>query len=392
METIGLGFRSVKNPRKAGKEAARTAMEQIGSNTCHSCLVFATVGYSQQMLLDAVRAEIGSVPMIGCSAAGVITRGVADESNHAVLVVALADSRIHLDITGYPDVGDSAGAAQAIAAHVKESLSDDARFLLLFPCGLNVVADELISELDEQIGTPIPFIGGSAGENWLWEKTYQYYNWKVYDAGVSAALVSGDFRLLTDVTHGCVPIGNELEITKIEGNRVYEINNRPAMDVMAEYVGPDIWSDFGKVAVHFCLGEPVKGEVSEDYDPLIIRFIPKNHPEDKSISLPVRMNKGDRMWMTLRDRQKMSDSAQRSVKRLKERLSGEAPFLVLHFDCAGRGRVVMAEADKLELMGSLQSGLAPDVPWAGFFTYGEFCPLAGNNTFHNYTAAMAVLY
>ena len=57
---------------------------------------------------------------------------------------------------------------------------------------------------------------------------------------MSAALVSGDFRILTDVTHGCLPIGTEMEITRIEGNRLYEINNRPAMHVMAEYVGQDV--------------------------------------------------------------------------------------------------------------------------------------------------------
>jgi small ligand-binding sensory domain FIST len=196
----------------------------------------------------------------------------------------------------------------------------------------------------------------------------------------------------TDVTHGCVPIGTELEITGIEGNRLYELNRRPAMDVMADYVGQDVWSDFGKVAVHFCLGVPMEGCVADEYDPLVIRFVPQSHPEDKSVSLPVIMKKGDRIRMTRRDHKKMFEAAQTGVRRLRQRLAGRKPFLALHFDCAGRGRVVMSEEDKLSLISSLQAGIDPDVPWAGFFSYGEFCPVGGRNVFHNYTAALCLLY
>lgn len=392
MSGIGLGVSTFKNPKKAAEQAGRTAVEKAGGEGCHSCLVFSTVGYSQEVLLEEVQKETGPVPMIGCSAAGVIGPGIADESNHSVIVVALADPRIRLVTAGYPDVSDSSSATEAIGSDLRNNLADDTRFVLLFPCGLNVVADEFIQELEGKLGKKLPFLGGSAGENWRWEKTYQYHDWNVYDGGVSAGLVSGDFKLITEVTHGCLPIGKEQKITKIEGNRLYEINGQPAMEVMAEYVGEDVWSDFGKVAIHFCVGQPVDPEMAGKYDPFVIRFIPKSHPEDKSISLPVRMNKGDKVWITRRDHKKMFDSATNSVKRLHDELAGRRPMLVLHFDCAGRGRVVMSEADKLELISSLQEGLGYDVPWAGFFTYGEMCPVGGRNIFHNYTAAIAVLH
>jgi hypothetical protein len=330
--------------------------------------------------------------MIGCSGAGVIAPGTADESNHAVMVLVIADMRIRLTSAGYPHAEDAEEAARALGSKLGGTLADDTRFALLFPCGLNVVADEFLACFEREIDRPLPILGGTAGENWRWEKTYQYHDWKVYEGGVSAALVSGDFDLRTAVTHGCLPVGNELEITKIDGNRLYEIDNRPAMDVMAEYVGEDVWTDFGKVAVHFCLGQPVNPEMAREYDPFIIRFIPKGFPEDKSISLPVRMARGDRVWMTRRDQRKMTESAQRSVEELNRELDGATPFLILHFDCAGRGKVVMSESDKLGLVTSLQKGIGSDVPWAGFFTYGEFCPVGGRNVFHNYTAVIAALF
>jgi hypothetical protein len=391
MTGIGLGFSKLKNAAKAGRDAARAALGQL-SGQCHSCLVFATVGYPQQDLLSAIYRELGPVPMVGCSGEGIIGPGIADESNHSVLVLAMSDQRIRLTTAGYPDVSDSRAAAQHIGGVLARAMPDDARFILLFPGGLNLVADELLSELERHLPGSLPCVGGASGENWFRNKTFQYHDWQVYEEGISSALVSGNFKLATTVTHGCLPIGTELEITRVQGNRLYEIDGRPVMDVMAEYVGQDIWSDFGKVAVHFCLGEPLEKEVSEEYDSLIIRFIPKHHPEDKSVSLPVRMREGDRVWMTRRDQDKMFEAAKRGIEKLKAALKGSDPFLGLHFDCAGRGRVVLSEEDKMGLIDAFQKGIAPGTPWAGFYTYGEFCPVAGKNRYHNYTAALALLY
>lgn len=391
MRTVGLGISNVKNPRKAGQEAARKALENLGSGTCQSCLVFSTVGYPQQVLLDAIKSETGPVPMVGCSAAGVIGPGIADESNHSVLVLTLDDDRVRLTTAGHGRITDSSAAASEIAKSFQSAVSSDVRFILLFPDGLHVVADELLSALEEKVGSSLPILGGSAGENWRWRTTYQYHDWEIYRGGVSAAMVSGDFRVTTVASHGCLPVGREIEVTKVERNRVYELDNRPALSVMADYVGDDVWNDFGKVKMHFSLGLQLDKLAAEEYDPLSIRFISKGHLEDKSISLPVRMNKGDRLLITRRDRQKMFQAAQQSIVRMNNDLAGNKPFLVLHFDCAGRGHVMLSEADKLGLIKSFQAGIAPDAPWAGFYAYGEFCPLGSHNHFHNYTAVIAAL-
>ncbi|MEW6349161.1 MAG: FIST N-terminal domain-containing protein [Thermodesulfobacteriota bacterium] len=391
MTGIGVGVSTLKNPSRAGKEAACRALDMV-TDPSRCCLVFATAGYPQRSLLDAIRDQVGPIPMAGCSGEGIIGPGVADESNHAVLVAAIADPRISFKTAGYPTVSNSRAAARHVGISLSRHVTEQARFALLFPGGLHVVADEFLTELEAHLPPDLPCLGGAAGENWQRQTTYQYHDWQIYDEGVSAALVSGDFRLATSVSHGCVPIGTELEISRVEGNRLYELGGRPVMDVMAEYVGEDIWSDFGKVAVHFCLGQALKSDLADAYDPLIIRFIPQCHPEDKSVSLPVRMTKGERVWMTRRDHRKMFESAKNSIDGLRDELRGAIPFLALHFDCAGRGKVVLSEADKLELIASFQKGWGQGTPWAGFFTYGEFCPIAGRNMFHNYTAAIALLY
>jgi hypothetical protein len=343
------------------------------------------------MLLDAIKAEVGAVPMVGCSGAGCIARGVADESNHCVTVVAIADEKIRMNTAGLPHLDDSFAAGQAVGRELKQNLRDDTRCVLLLPCGLNALADELIPGMEAHLEKKLPFIGGLAGDNLFRVKTYQYHDWHIYEGGISAALLSGDFFLVTDVTHGCMPIGTEKEITKVDGNRIYEIDNRPVLDVMVDYVGKEVTGDFGKLSLHFCIAKKTDAYLSRSYDPFIIRYIVKYHPEDGSISLPVKFEKGDKIWMSRRDQQRMVQSSRKSIENLRRAVGDHSVLLGLYIDCVGRGKLVLSEHDKMSLIGTVQEGVAAESPWVGFFSYGEFCPVGDRNVFHNFTAVLALL-
>jgi hypothetical protein len=389
--TVGWGSSNFKDPRKAGQESARSAMEKLELGTCHSCIVFSTVGYDPRILLDAIKAEVGPVPMVGCSGAGCIARGIVDESNHCVVVVAIADNGIRMNTAGLPHLRDSTAAGHAIGRDLKKNMGQDARCVLLLPCGLNALADELIPAMEACLGKKLPLIGGLAADNLLRVKTYQYHDWQIYEGGVSAALLSGDFFLATDVTHGCMPIGTEKEITKVDGNRIYEIDHRPVLDVMVDYVGEELRADFGKLSLHFCIAQKTDAFLSECYDPFIIRYIVQYHSEDGSISLPVKFKKGDKIWMSRRDQQRMFLSSGKSIENLKRAVGDHSVLLAFYIDCVGRGKLVLSEHDQMSLIGTVQEGVAADCPWAGLFSYGEFCPVGERNVFHNYTAVLALL-
>ena len=58
----GVGMSHHRNPRVAGQEAARQALEQAGVDKPDFVFMFATVGYNQQALLQAVRQATGGAP------------------------------------------------------------------------------------------------------------------------------------------------------------------------------------------------------------------------------------------------------------------------------------------------------------------------------------------
>lgn len=73
----------------AGKEAANKALAQAEVDSPDFVMMFATVGYRQELLLKAVREATGHAPLIGCSGAGAIAQNTADESNFVVSVMAI---------------------------------------------------------------------------------------------------------------------------------------------------------------------------------------------------------------------------------------------------------------------------------------------------------------
>jgi small ligand-binding sensory domain FIST len=60
----------------------------------------------------------------------------------------------------------------------------------------------------------------------------------------------------------------------------------------------------------------------------------------------------------------------------------------LLFSCNGRGTNMFSKPD--HDITCVRSGLAPDVPIAGFFANGEFGPVGRRNFLHGFTASLAI--
>ena len=81
----GVGMSRHHNPNVAGREAAEQALKKAGIDKPDFVFMFATVGYDQRSLLQAVREATGGAPLSGCSAEGTISGDDADESNFSVV-------------------------------------------------------------------------------------------------------------------------------------------------------------------------------------------------------------------------------------------------------------------------------------------------------------------
>ncbi len=391
----GVGMSHHRNPKVAGQEAARKALEAAGVEKTDFVMMFATVGYHQPALLQAVQEATGGAPLCGCSAEGVIAGGEADESNFAVAVMAMRSDCLRFKngiVTGLKE--DPAKAGRSIAEAIQSEVSSDTLALFLFPDGVTVNFDRLQAGLEGQLGLDhlLPLVGGTAGDNMAFERTYQYCNDQLVSNGVAWALLSGGARVAWAVNHNCVPVGVEYTVTRSEGNVIYEIDGIPALEVLRGYLTDDELEDWARSVLTFPLGLKVPGYM-QGYDEYVIRGVVGGRDDATgSVTIPTEVSEGTSIWLTVRDYEKLADGVERAAEEVKAQLGDNPARLVFQFDCAGRGKIFLREQRKLHLLDMMRGRIGPDVPWLGFYTFGEIAPVGRYNHFHNYTVVLTVIY
>jgi hypothetical protein len=390
----GVGMSHHRNPKVAGQEAANQALKAAGVEKPDFIFMFATVGYDQQSLLEAVREATDGAPLCGCSAEGVIAGDEADESHFSVAVMTIRSDQIrfsHGIVTGLKE--GSAEVGRAIAEATQPQVSSDTLALFLFPDGMTLNFDRLLAGLEGQLNPDhlLPLVGGTAGTIPGMPPTYQYTNDHVVSDGVAWALLSGGARIAWAVNHGCVPVGAERKVTRSEGNVIYEIDDRPALEVLTDYLTVDDIEDRARTGLAFPLGFKAPGHMP-GYGEYIIRAMVGMDDATGSVTIPTEVSEGASIWLTRRDYEKLANGVERAAEEIKAQLGGNPAKLVFQFDCAGRGKVFLREQQKLRLLETLRGQIGPDIPWLGFYTFGEISPVGGHNCFHNYTVVLTAIY
>jgi hypothetical protein len=393
----GVGMSHHRDPQVAGREAAEKALAAAGIEKPDFVFMFAAVGYDQQTLLAAVREATAGAPLCGCSGWGVIAGDEADESDFSVGVMTIRSDRLRFSngiVTGIEE--DQARAGRALAKAVQPDINSDALALFLFPDGRALGFEHLLPGLEGELELDrlLPALGGSAGDNFTIEATKQYCNDQVVSNGLAWALLSGQAQVTWAASHGCVPLGLECEVTRCEGNIIHEIDGKPARDWYKEFMTEDELGDPLRVALTFYYGFKMPGRI-EGYGEYIIReqHGPLEVVAEGSIILNTEVSEGTRMWMFRRDYDALAQGAERVAEEIKTQLGDNPARLVLQFDCATRGsKLYIREQQKLQLLEAMRRKIGLDVPWLGFYTFGEIAPLGEKNYWHNMAIVLAVIY
>src|SRR5215210_2521035 len=392
----GVGTSHHHNPNVAGREAAGQALQKAGIVKPDFVFMFASIGYDQHSLLRAVRETTGSAPLTGCSAEGTIDGDDADESNFSVLITAISSDELRWHnglATGLR--ADSRAVGQQVAQELLPHLSTDTIGLFVFPDGLIDYLDNFFAGLEDNLPSErfLPLWGGGAGNNLnLEEPTYQYCDDEVISGGVSYALLSGKAQASWAISHGMVPIGGERKITRSQGNVIYEIDGKPAVEVLKEYLPEQALAndrDWMPYAISLALiFEAPSYMKDEEY---VVRGVPAVRMADGSITVQTEVKEGTSIWFSSRDKEKISTRFDQMAGQIKEQLGDEKPKLVFQFECSTRGKLLFREQEKQELLRRFRQSVDPDVPWAGFYTIGEIGPVAKHNDRHLYTSVVVAL-
>ncbi len=392
----GVGTSHHHNPNVAGREAAAQALKNAGVAKPDFVFMFASIGYDQHSLLRAVCETTGGAPLSGCSAEGTIDGDNADESNFSVVVTAISSDELQWTNGIAPGLRtDSRAVGQQIAQDLLPHLSPDTIGLFVFPDGFTLTLGDFFAGLEGNLPSDrfLPLWGGGAGNNFNGgEPTYQYCGDEVISGGISYTLLSGEAQTACAISHGLIPIGGERKVTRSQGNVIYEIDGKPALEVLKEYLPEGALADdrdwlHYAVSLALCFRAPSYMK-DEEY---VVRGVPAVKMADGSISVQTEVQEGTSIWFSSRDKKKLATGFDRMAQQIKEQLGGAQPKCVFQFECATRGKRMLREQEKLQFLRRFRQSVGPDVPWAGFYTIGEIGPVEEHNNHHLFTSVVLAL-
>lgn len=390
MEFASASVRMV-NSRRAMTECLEAALGADDTD-CDLVVVYASMGHDYAALAAEARRLAPSARVLGSSCCGVVGREGVSESLHdvAIMTVRGADQLAVASIDGI--FGHNSREKSAELGEQLLRATPDIRFVLFLASGIDIDDDECIAGLESVLGPEVTIVGATSADNMKGIASYQVVDGEVFEhAAWAVGFAEPDLDIITAATHGFVAVGEPMVVTRSEGNRIIELDGRPAWTVYTERLALDVSATCGDTIPIGALAERLAPDLAAEYgNDHILRVVTKRDP-DGTMHYATTIPEGTPLWLTVRDEDLIFSDLDRMMSRITADAAGRDVVAVFHADCLARGRFLLGRVMKEELVGRMQFPLSTDgvvPPWLGMYGFGEFARLGGANTYHNYTTAI----
>lgn len=367
----GVGSSKQLDSFLAGKESAQKALQKLGSQVADLVFVFSSVKFNQEQVIQGVRSITGNATLLGCSDAGNITTEGPDRKSVAVMTIKSDTLRWSVGL-GKGIAQNAKAAGMEVAREALKNYKDGkAKVLATLPDGLAGNGADIVRGAQEMLGEGFPIVGGSAGDDFLFQKTYQYYQDQVLSGTVPGILFGGNIKFGIGVRHGWKPIGEAHLATRSQGNILQEIDGEPAVNIYEDYFGKKAdelkAEPLARMAIVYPLGITLPG--AAEYlirDPITVK-------EDGSIVCAAEVPQGSQVTLMIGGKEEAIQAARVAAQQA---LQGcPKPRFALLFNCIARNKVLGEHVgDEID---AIRSTLGMQVDLLGFYTYGEQAPLTG---------------
>ncbi len=337
--------------------------------------------------LERLRAAYPHSFLLGCSTAGEILGASLEDHSVAVAVLHFASTRLCIaqaDVSG-PGVSREAGEnlGRALAA-------PDLKGVFVLSDGLNVNGSELVSGLNAALPAHVTVTGGLAGDGERFQNTH------VIVAGpgeamrplprqVGAVGFCGDsIRLASSSKGGWSPFGLERRVTKSEGNVLFELDGKPALELYKTYLG-DRAQGLPATALLFPLAILDEAAYGSEF---LVRTILAMDEGAQSLTFAGDIPQGATVQLMRCNLDRLVEGAANASENLGEVTEG--PAMAIAVTCVGR-RMLLGERAEEELEAVLDA-LHDGTLQVGFYSYGELSPMtAGPCQLHNQTMTLTLI-
>jgi len=256
---------------------------------------------------------------------------------------------------------------------VRQISKENTKLLITFTNGLHCNAQEYLLGIKQE-NADIIVTGGMASDPKQFKSTYVFTKDHISSKGaVGVGLHNNQLQIFTDSLFNWIDIGMDMTVTKVEKNRIYTIDNIPAYDIYAKYLGKEIATELPEIGLHYPL-------IIQKPNNKIARSVLSKH-QDGSLTFGGNFNVGDLVKFGYGN---SSDMIRQSNLESKKMLSKPIESIFI-YSCIARYKFL-----KDEIMQEIEP-LNKIADTAGFFTYGEFSSLKDSNELLNQTMTILAL-
>jgi serine/threonine-protein kinase len=377
---------------KAVREAVLRAQLGLENQRVALAVLFASARHDIGRAAEEVGTLTAGASVLACSTAGEFTERGLTKRGLSVLLVASEDLRTHVTfadaIERAPDAavtklcdGFEAASIAARQDGLKQSTT-----LALFD-GLSAMGESIVDGLLANTRGYQRIVGGAAADDGAFIRTQVATKERAASEAAATAHVFTRKPWGIGVAHGLAPSTGRMRVTRAKGNRIYEIDRRPAFEVYREYArtkfGIDLVAD--KAAPFL-----VQNELGIYYfDALRNARAALRVESDWSLVCAGNVPEGASVCILTGDTDSMIQAARRAASEAAEQLEGSPAAGVLVFDCVCREAMLGPAFDR-EINAIAQ--VFPQAPIAGFLTYGEIARARGRlEGWHNATVVVVAI-
>jgi hypothetical protein len=338
-------------------------------------------------LYQSLRQRFPEAHILGCSTGGQFAGLDVGDDRACALAIDFGATELRVSRMEITRSSDSRAVGAAIGAALKD---DRLAGAFVLSDGLHVNGSALVAGISDEVGHDIPVSGGLAGDGADFAETLVGCDGPPTPNTVAAVGLYGDaIRIGTGSAGGWDVFGPIRQITRSDGNVLFEVDGKPALDLYELYLGPEESKNLPSSALLFPLRiyDPKHPERS------VVRTILGVDKKDGSMTFAGDMPTGWSAQLMRGNLDRLcagaADATQRAVLG-----AGAAPgarSVAIFVSCIGR-RLLMGQRIDEEI-DAATAELSDDCLPVGFYSYGEISPdeVSGFCQLHNQTMTVTVL-
>ena len=252
---------------------------------------------------------------------------------------------------------------------------------------LHADGEQIMKGIQDGFGSVATVFGGIAGDDLALREPIVFTHGKHSTTGIVAIVVDEDKIDMKGIaTCGWKPIGITKTITRSEGNIVYTIDEKPALDLVIKYLGLNIDNEISDNMV-VNLGAYYPLQLERENAPSVMRTTMLGNKQDRSLICAGTVPQGAKVRFSLPPDFDVIDTVVSDCTNLKNESISDADAVIM-FSCVSRylsfGVMTSEEIERVMQVWN--------APFIGFFSYGEFGKSKGGNyEFHNNTCCVLAL-